>query len=96
MECCLSFTQFWTADLNTHTLSNAIEEVSSAFFYTASTHTLCQQSDKILFSCFMTTLNQAFEHKLALEDEGYKSGSERLQHANSTKKNTEDQPFVKH
>ena len=53
--------QSWTADLNTLTLGNAIEEVFSAFFYTASTHTLCQQSDKILFSCFMTTLNTAFE-----------------------------------
>ena len=53
--------QFWTADLNMHTLGNAIEEVYLAFFYTPSTHTLCQQSDKILFSCFVTTLNAAFE-----------------------------------
>ena len=42
--------QFWTADLNAHTLSNTIEEVYSAFFYTASAHTLCQQPDEILFS----------------------------------------------
>ena len=67
--------QFWTADLDMHTLGNTIEEVYSVFFYTASTHTLCQQSDKILFSHFMTTLNAAFEQKLALEDEGYDSGS---------------------
>ena len=53
--------QFWTADLNMLTLSNTIEEVYSAFFYTASTHTLHQQSDKILFSHFMPTLNAAFE-----------------------------------
>ena len=53
--------QFWTGDLNAHTLSNAIEEVYSAFFYTASAHTLHQQPDKILFSCFVTTLNAAFE-----------------------------------
>ena len=39
-------------------------------------HLLCQQSNEILFSCFMTTLNAAFESKLALEDEGYESGSE--------------------
>ena len=32
--------QFWTADLNAHTLSSTIEEVYSAFFYTASAHTL--------------------------------------------------------
>ena len=53
--------QFWTADLDTLTLSNAIEEVYSAFFYTASTHTLHQQSDEILFGHFVTTLNAAFE-----------------------------------
>ena len=53
--------QFWTADLNAHTLSNTIEEVYSAFFYTASAHTLCQQPDKILFGHFVTTLNVAFE-----------------------------------
>ena len=53
--------QFWTADLNAHTLSNAIEEVYPAFFYTASAHTLCQQPDKIIFGCFMTILNAAFE-----------------------------------
>ena len=51
--------QFWTADLNMHTLSDAIEEVYSVFFYTASTHTLCQQSDEILFGHFMATLNAA-------------------------------------
>ena len=68
--------QFWTADLNMITLGTAIEEVYSAFFYTTSIYTLCQQSDKILFSCFVTTLNAAFEWKLALEDEGFESGSE--------------------
>ena len=39
-------------------------------------HLLCQQSDEILFVCFVTTLNAAFESKLALEDKGYESGSE--------------------
>ena len=63
--------QFWTADLNMTTLSIAMEEVYSAFFYTTSTYTLHQQSDKILFSHFVTTLNAAFEQKLALEDKGY-------------------------
>ena len=53
--------QFWTADLNLITLSTAIEEVYSTFFYTTSTYTLNQQSDKILFSYIMTTLNAAFE-----------------------------------
>ena len=68
--------QFWTADLEAHMLSSAIEVDYNAFFYSPSTHLLCQQSDEILFSCFVTTLNAAFESKLALEDEGYESGSE--------------------
>ena len=68
--------QFWTTDLNTITLGTTIEEVYSAFFYTTSTYTLCQQSNEILFGHFVTTLNAAFEWKLALEDEGYESGSE--------------------
>ena len=37
---------------------------------------LCQQSDEVLFSPFMTTLSATFESKLTLEDEGYDSGSE--------------------
>ena len=68
--------QFWTGDLNTITLGTAIEEVYSTFFYTTSAYTLCQQSDEILFGCFVTTLNVAFEQKLALEDEGYESSLE--------------------
>ena len=53
-----------------------MEQVYNAFFYSTSTHLLCQHSDEILFSCFITTLNAAFESKLALEDEGYESSSE--------------------
>ena len=52
--------QFWTADLDIITLSTAIEEVYSAFFYT-SAYILCLQSDEILFSHLVTTLNAAFE-----------------------------------
>ena len=68
--------QFWTADLKTHILTSTIDNVFSAFFYSTSTHLLCQQSDEILFSCFMTMLNATFESKLASEDKGYESGSE--------------------
>ena len=35
--------KFWTADLEAHVLSSAIEQVYNAFFYTTSTHLLCQQ-----------------------------------------------------
>ena len=53
--------QFWTADLGPVTLSIATEEVYSTFFYSTSTYTLSQQPDEILFGCFITTLNAAFE-----------------------------------
>ena len=66
--------QFWMADLKAHVLSSAIEQVYNAFFYSTSMHLLCQQFDEVSFSCFVTTLNSAFESKLALEDEGYGSG----------------------
>ena len=39
-------------------------------------HLLCQQSEEVLFGHIMTMLNAAFKSKLALEDEGYDSGSE--------------------
>ena len=68
--------QFWTADLEAHVLSSTIEQVYNTFFYTTSTHLLCQQSEEALFSHFMTMLNVAFERKLTLEDGGYESGSE--------------------
>ena len=62
--------QCWTADLEAHVLSSAIEQVYNAFFYSTYTYLLCQQSDEVLFSYFMTTVNAAFESKLMLEDEG--------------------------
>ena len=68
--------QFWMADLKAHVLSSTIEQVYIAFFHSTSTLLLHQQSDEVLFSHFMTTLNAAFESKLTLEDEGYESGSE--------------------
>ena len=68
--------QFWTADLEAYVLSSTIEQVCNTFFFSTSTHLLCQQSGEILFSYFVTTLNAAFESKLALEDKGYESGSE--------------------
>ena len=68
--------RFWTADLKANVLNSAIEQVYSAFFYLTSTHLLHQQSDEVLFSCFVITLNATFESKLSLEDEGYESGSD--------------------
>ena len=68
--------QFWTADLKAHVLCGTIEQVYNAFFYSTSTYMLCQQSDEVLFSCFITTLNATFESKLTLDDESYDSGIE--------------------
>ena len=68
--------QFWTADLEAHVLSNAIEEVYTTFFYSTLAQILHQQCDKTLFSHFVTTLNATFESKLALEDKDYENGLE--------------------
>ena len=68
--------KFWTGDLEPHIFSSAIEEVYTTFFYSTSTHLLCQQSEEVLFGHFITTLNAAFQSKLALEDKGHESGSE--------------------
>ena len=72
----LAALQFWTADLEAHVLSSTIEQVYNVFFYSTSTHLLSQQSDEVLFSHFVITLDAAFESKLTLEDEGYGSSSE--------------------
>ena len=70
--------QFWTADLDPITISRATEEVYSVFFYSTSTHTLHQQSDKILFGHFVIALNAAFDQQLSLADEGYESCSDTI------------------
>ena len=38
-------------------------------------HLLCNQPEEVLFSCFVTTPNDALERELALADERYESGS---------------------
>ena len=53
--------QFWTADLDPVILGRAMELVYTTFFYSSSSHTLCQQSDEIIFGCFVITLNAAFD-----------------------------------
>ena len=51
--------QFWTEDLNPVTLGTATECVYTTFFYSPSSHTLCQQSDETLFGWFVIALNAA-------------------------------------
>ena len=70
--------QFWMEDLKPHILSDAIERVYIAFFCSNSAQQLRNISEEILFSYFMTSLNDAYEWELTQEDEGYESGSESL------------------
>ena len=68
--------QFWMADLKPHILSNAIESTQLSFAMTV--QQLRNISEEVLFSHFVTTLNDTFKRKLAQEDKGYESGSESL------------------
>ena len=74
----VSALKFWIADLEPHVLSDAKEWVHTAFFYNNSAQQLWDLQEEILFSHFVTTLNDTFEKELAQEDEGYESGSESL------------------
>ena len=67
--------QFWTDDLKPHVLSHVIDWDYTAFFYSDHAQQIWNLSDKILFSCFMTTLKDTFERELTQEDEGYESRS---------------------
>ena len=54
---------------------NGFTHPSSPASYSQQLRTI---SEEVLFGHFMTTLNNAFERELTLEDEGYESGSESL------------------
>ena len=69
---------FWMAELNPQTLSNAIEQVYTAFLFSTSYQQLRSTLEEVLFGHFMTTLSDTFEQELALEDKGYNSGNENL------------------
>ena len=68
--------QFWAEDLDPITLSIASEHVYTTFFWTPTSHTLCQLPEDVLFGCFVIALNAAFTQQLTLADEGYESGSD--------------------
>ena len=70
--------QFWTEDLNLDTLGIATEHIYTTFFWTSTSHTLCQQSEETLFGCFVIALNATFTQQLSLADEGYESGSDTI------------------
>ena len=67
--------QFWAEDLDPVTLGIASEHVYNHFFWTSTSHTLCQLSEETLFRCFVLALNAAFTQQLSLADEGNESGS---------------------
>ena len=68
--------QFWAEDLDPITLGIASECVYTTFFWTPTSHTLCQLSEDVLFGHFVIALNAAFTQQLSLVDEGYESGSD--------------------
>ena len=67
--------QFWAEDLNPITLGIASEFVYTTFFWTPTSHMLCQLFEDVLFGHFVIALNAAFNQQLSLADEGYESGS---------------------
>ena len=67
MNSAIAALQFWTADLKTHMLNSAIQQVYNAFFYSTSIHLLHRQSDEVLLGHFTITLNVAFKSNLALK-----------------------------
>ena len=60
--------QFWTEDLKPHVFNHAIDQVYTAFLYSDHTQQIHNLTKEILFSHFMTTLNDAFEIEFAQED----------------------------
>ena len=70
--------QFWTEDLDPVTLGRDTECVYTTFFYSSTSHTLHQQSNKTLFGHFVIELNAAFDQQLSLADEGYESCSDTI------------------
>ena len=67
--------QFWEEDLDPVTLGEVSERVYYYFFWTPTSHALCQLSNETLFGHFVLALNAAFTQQLSLHDEGYESSS---------------------
>ena len=70
--------QCWAEDLDPITLGIASEHVYTTFFWTPTSHTLCQLPEEALFGCFVLALNAAFTQQLSFADEGYESGSDTM------------------
>ena len=72
----IALLQFWAEDLDPVTLGIASECIYTIFFWTLTSHTLCQLPEDVLFGCFVIGLNAAFTQQLSLADKGYESGSD--------------------
>ena len=70
--------QFWAEDLDPITLGIASECIYTTFFWMATSHTLHQLSEYVLFGHLVIALNAAFTQQLSLADEGYESGSDTI------------------
>ena len=68
--------QFWAEDHDPITLGIASECIYTTFFWTSTSHTLCQLSEDVLIGRFVIALNAAFTQQLSLADKGYESGSD--------------------
>ena len=86
--------QFWMAVFEPHILSNAINRVYAAFFYSDFTQQIWNLPEEILFGPFVTTLNDASDTELAQEGEGYESGSENFNIPHSSQNSTESLPSL--
>ena len=68
--------QFLVEDLDPVTLGITSECIYTTFFWTPTSHTLCQLPEDVLFGCFVIALNAAFNQQLSLADKGYESSSD--------------------
>ena len=60
--------QFWAEDLDPVTLGIASESIYTTFFWTPTSHTLCQLSEDVLFGHFVIALNAAFTSQYSYHD----------------------------
>ena len=88
--------QFLAEDLKPITLGIASERIYTTFFWTPTSHMLCQLPEDVLFGCFVITLNTAFTQQLSLGDEGYESGSNTADLPTPLQKNTMHTPCFQH
>ena len=79
LECCYCFiTVFDRRSRSSYPQYSHRTCIYTTFFWTSTSHTLCQQSEETLFGHFVIALNATFTQQLLLADEGYESGSDTI------------------